>query len=127
MKTNLNKDVIVISPSQKATVEKCDQSLYQRLDRNYNQFVDHKLVSCHEFEQDWTNWEIHPNGDEVIVLLGGKATFILDLPDGHECTDLEEEGSVIIIPQNIWHTVKTKVKTKLLFITPGEGTRHKSV
>lgn len=127
MAANIKNDFIVINSDKKATIEPYDQTLYQRLDKNYNNFVGHELVSCHEFEQDWTSWEMHPKGDEVIILLSGKATFVLDLPESNKCIELKEEGSVIIIPKNVWHTVKTKIKTKLLFITPGENTQHKSV
>ena len=37
-----------------------------------------RLLSASSMGADWTNWEIHPAGDEI----EGKATFVLDLSGG---------------------------------------------
>ena len=31
------------------------------------------LVTSHACDADWTNWEMHPNGDEIVALLSGAA------------------------------------------------------
>src|SRR5581483_792220 len=41
-----------------------------------------RLLSTVSMEVDWTNWEMHPAGDEILVMLEGKAMFVLDSPDG---------------------------------------------
>lgn len=38
---------------------------------------------------------------------------------------LTEPGSYVVIPRNTWHTAKTSVPTKMIFVTPGKGTDHK--
>lgn len=40
------------------------------------------LVTTFSFDQNWSSWEIHPNGDEVVFLLGGAVDFILDTAEG---------------------------------------------
>ncbi len=62
---SINQDFVVLSPDKSATIETADASLYQRLNQNYQGFKGHELISCHEFNEDWSSWEIHPNGDEV--------------------------------------------------------------
>lgn len=124
---SLEKNFVVVSPDKKATVESVDAKLYERLNSNYNGFKGHDLISCYEFNQDWSTWEIHPNGDEIVVLLSGKATFVLQLDEGNKSIQLQKEGAYVIVPKNVWHTLKTNVKTKVLFITPGEGTQNKDV
>ena len=34
-----------------------------------------RLFAALEMNSDWTNWEMHPAGDEVLVMLQGSATF----------------------------------------------------
>jgi mannose-6-phosphate isomerase-like protein (cupin superfamily) len=125
-KHSIEKQFVVISPDKKVSIEQADQSLYSRLDDNYNQFAGHELVSCFEFSENWSSWEIHPNGDEVVLLMSGKVEFIIDLPDGLKSVELVDVGDYAIVPKNTWHTAKTSIPTKVLFITPGEGTAHKS-
>src|ERR1700685_731340 len=38
-----------------------------------------RLLSTLSMGADWTNWEMHPAGDEILFMLEGKATFVLDL------------------------------------------------
>lgn len=123
---SIKQDFVVLSPDKSATIEAADATLYQRLDRDYQDFKGHELISCHEFNEDWSSWEIHPNGDEVVILLSGDVTFVLQTEGGRESVQLKEQGSYVVVPKNVWHTALTQVETKLLFITPGEGTDHKS-
>jgi oxalate decarboxylase/phosphoglucose isomerase-like protein (cupin superfamily) len=60
-----------------------------------------------------------------VLLLSGKITLILQLHSGQKSVTLQEIGSYIIVPKGIWHTAKTTIKSKLLFITAGEGTLNK--
>jgi uncharacterized cupin superfamily protein len=66
--------------------------------------------------------ELDPAGDEIVCLLSGRATVILE--DGKRL-ELSEPGSFVIVPKGAWHTAKTAVPTKMVFVTPGEGTENK--
>jgi len=126
-KNNRFWEIIVYSPDKTATIETCDATLYDRLDQNYGGFKGHDLVSCHQFDQDWSSWEIHPAGDEIVILLSGEVTFVLQLDQGHQTMQLDKSGMYLIVPRNTWHTARTRVQTKMLFITAGEGTRNKAL
>jgi quercetin dioxygenase-like cupin family protein len=52
---------------------------------------------------------------------------LLQLPDKEKAVHLLQEGEYVVMPRSVWHTVKTTGKTKMLFITPGEGTKNKDV
>lgn len=119
---SLTKEFVVLNPSQQASVELADAGLYQRLDEQYDDFKGHDLVACHEFTQDWQSWEMHPKGDEVVVLLSGKVTLVLQLEGGNQSLTLDRQGDYVIVPQGVWHTAKINEAAKLMFITPGEGT-----
>ncbi|TCS43356.1 hypothetical protein BCF53_102383 [Reinekea marinisedimentorum] len=123
---NIEEEFVVLSPEKQASVQVSDALLYQRLSKEYGNFSGHELIAAYEFEKDWNTWEMHPHGDEVVLLLSGCITLILKLPQGLESFTLNRSGSYLIVPKGVWHTAATNTKSKLLFITPGEGTENKS-
>ncbi|MEN0038157.1 MAG: cupin [Cellvibrio sp.] len=123
----IEQDFVVLRPDKTASIEPADSTLYERLDKTYGDFSGHELISCYEFDSDWTSWEIHPHGDEVVVLMSGEVSFILQMEEGETSIKLSEQGQYVIVPKGIWHTAKTAVKSKLLFITPGQATQHKMI
>lgn len=121
---SLDRDFVVMSPDKTAHVESADDGLYQRLDAVYGNFEGHELLALHHFDSDWTTWEIHPHGDEVVILLSGNITFVLRLPDGESSVGLSEPGNYVIVPHNVWHTARTDTSCSVLFLTPGQGTQN---
>jgi mannose-6-phosphate isomerase-like protein (cupin superfamily) len=83
-----------------------------------------RLLSALLMHADWTNWEMHPAGDEILFMLEGKATFLLEFPDGLREVPLTA-GRVLVIPKGVWHTAKVSEPTRLLAITVGQGTQHR--
>ncbi len=122
----LDKEFVVLNAAKDASVELADEGLYERIEQNYAGFAGCELIACHHFEQDWPSWEKHPEGDEVVVLLAGAVTFIVELPERQQEVSLTELGSYVIVPKNCWHTAKINKPTTMLFITPGEGTQVRS-
>lgn len=123
---NLSQRFVVISPDKTATTELVNASMYQRLDKEYQNFKGHELVAIHNFSEDWNSWEMHPNGDELVVLLSGAITFTFELEHGEASANLEQAGSCLIVPKGIWHTALVKESAHVLFITPGEKTQHRN-
>lgn len=62
-----------------------------------------------------------------MILLSGEVTFVLQVGDGEELIHLDSEGDYVIVPKNVWHTARTTITTKMLFITPGQDTGNKAV
>jgi mannose-6-phosphate isomerase-like protein (cupin superfamily) len=84
------------------------------------------LVTSSEHDGDWQGWEMHPNGDEIVCLLAGSATLILEAPDGSRCElQLTEPGSFAFVPRGSWHTAKIAATARFFLITAGEGTMHR--
>lgn len=86
-----------------------------------------RLVMEMPFERDWPTWEMHPKGEEVVVLLAGACSFLLELPGGVERLELDRVGAFAFVPRGIWHTALVPRGCRLLFITPGEGTENRPV
>ena len=83
-----------------------------------------RLLAALSMEKTWPNWEMHPAGDEILFMLDGKATFILDLADEHKEVALSA-GRVLVIPKGVWHTARLSEPARLLAITAGLGTQHR--
>ena len=122
---NLLTMFAVLTPGLVAKPVPVSPTLYGDLDRDFAGFKGHILVSAHEFSADWASWECHPAGDEIVLLLAGRATLVLETPDGEQQVTLEEPGSYVIVPRGTWHTARVNSRTRLLFITPGEGTANR--
>ncbi|WP_125931858.1 cupin domain-containing protein [Thiosocius teredinicola] len=103
-----------------------DEHFYQRLiGGELGSFHDEYLVSIHAFDADWPSWEMHPNGDEIVCLLSGRVTFLMQQDDGTRSTTLCKPGDFAIVPAATWHTAKVATASQVLFITPGEDTQHR--
>ena len=123
---NILETFAVMDSHKKLHTEATDSTLYQRLDENYNQFKNCELISCYSFDKDWDSWEIHPEGDELVVLLSGKVTFLIESAHQTLTSDLIKAGDYAIVPKGSWHTADVHEPSQVLFITPGEGTQHRS-
>jgi oxalate decarboxylase/phosphoglucose isomerase-like protein (cupin superfamily) len=124
---NIFDTFVVLGPDQSAVPVDVTPTVYQELDRRFDAFKRHLLVSSYRFEGDWPTWEIHPHGDEIVVLLSGAAEFVLDEAGGHRRVRLATAGQYVIVPKATWHTAKIAQPATLLFVTPGEGTQNRSL
>jgi mannose-6-phosphate isomerase-like protein (cupin superfamily) len=88
-------------------------------------FGDGWLVTEFESSADWSNWEMHPEGDEFVYLLSGAAVMLLELPDGVQEVSLRGRAAVVV-PRGTWHTARISEPTRMLFVTMGRGTRHRA-
>lgn len=104
-----------------------DDTFWQRISTGQlGNFHNEYLVTTHTYDTDWPMWEMHPNGDEIVCLLSGAVTFILEVDNEKKRIELSEPGSYAIVPKGTWHTSNTKVPCRMLFITAGEGTQHRA-
>ncbi len=108
-----------------ADVVPVTDSLYAELDEKYGGFAGHALIACHSFDSDWPTWEVHPNGDEFVMLLSGEAEMVLAAAGGDETVRLSQPGQYVIVPRGVWHTAHVNRPTQMLFVTPGEGTENR--
>jgi len=118
----LASNFVVLNDKFKADVVAVTPDLYERIDEEYKEFAGHLLISNYEFDSDWPTWEVHPSGDEFVILISGDADLILANDDGDETIRMTEPGTFVIVPQNTWHTARIRSHAVMMFVTPGEGT-----
>jgi quercetin dioxygenase-like cupin family protein len=93
-------------------------------DRHGADGAEGRLVSLYTFTEDWTSWERHPAGDEVVVCLAGEITLFQELPEGTVPVTLRA-GEYVVNPPGIWHTADVSGEATALFITAGMGTENR--
>lgn len=84
-----------------------------------------RLVTRHSFSESWTSWEMHPEGDEVVLCLDGAMTLHQEFPDGRREQVTLTSGDYAINPPGVWHTADIAGAATALFITAGWGTQHR--
>ena len=83
-----------------------------------------RLIMAAPMTEDMGHWEMHPAGDEVLVLLSGRVTVILEQDGNDREIDLDA-GEVCVVPRGCWHRVKVRQAGEMVFMTAGKGTLHK--
>jgi quercetin dioxygenase-like cupin family protein len=84
-----------------------------------------RLVSQYTFTEDWPGWEMHPLGEEVVICIDGAMALTQEFPDGTRATLHLEAGDYAINPRGVWHIADIAKRATAIFITAGEGTRHR--
>lgn len=69
-----------------------------------------------------SQWERHPNGDEIVQILKGSVTLSLITAEGQETLDLKA-GMVAIVPQGAWHQFNAPDGVTIMTTTP-QPTEH---
>jgi len=72
-------------------------------------------------------WEMHPAGEEILIIMEGTPVIIFEHPDGREESKLCRSGEAVIVPRGVWHRIERTEGSKILYITYGTGTTGKPV
>ncbi len=120
---NISDVRAIFSPDQKVTLKTVTDSFFPELDHEFPDFGNHMLVSQFSFDEPWPTWEVHPKGDELVLLLSGDTDLVISNPDGKETVlRVSRQGDYVVVPKGAWHTARPHKPTSMLFMTPGEGT-----
>jgi len=126
MKPQLASTYVHLADDMNATLQPVTPEFWPSLMTNQRPDLEPgRLVMLFDFDCDWPTWEMHPAGDEVVVLISGAATFIIRTPDGDTSQTLDQPGEFVIVPRGLWHTAKVSTATSMLFMTPGRGTENR--
>jgi hypothetical protein len=82
------------------------------------------LMTSFRMADSPATWEMHPAGDEMILLLAGAIDVALQDGDGERVVALQGRGACIV-PRGAWHRALVREPSDVLFITPGAGTQQR--
>lgn len=93
--------------------------------RHASDGAEGRLVTMHSFDRSWDMWEMHPVGSEVVLCVAGRIVLHQEHADGTTSTAALTAGQYAVNPPGTWHTADVDAEATALFITAGEGTRHR--
>ena len=64
-----------------------------------------------------TEWERHPFGDEIVLVLDGATTIIL-LADGEEVAHRRSAREFVVVPRGVRHRFETSSSVEVMSVTP---------
>ena len=117
---------VIMTPHGSAVAKAFSDTFFTELDTEFDNFKAHTLVMTFAFDEAWPTWEIHPEGDELVYLIEGDTDFLLRTTAGEKTIRVSEPGSYVIVPKATWHTARPHAPTRMLFVTPGEGTLNEA-
>jgi mannose-6-phosphate isomerase-like protein (cupin superfamily) len=68
--------------------------------------------------------ERHPDGDELIYLLSGEVTVVIEAPGGDERHALGP-GDALIVARGLWHRLEVARPVRLVHLTPSPSGEHR--
>jgi len=86
-----------------------------------------RLVTASRFDADWPNWEMHPAGEELVMLVSGALDLVLEDPRGARTTLPLRGRGAVLIPRGTWHWARVREPSEMWFVTYGAGTQHRAV
>ena len=84
------------------------------------------LVAAFSMSESAPMWEMHPAGEELLLLLSGAMDVVMQDDSGERVVELRA-GGACIVPRGTWHTQIVHEPCELLGITFGRGTEHRPV
>ena len=94
-------------------------------ERHGSDGAEGRLVSQYTFKEGWPSWEMHPKGSEVVICTHGAMVLHQEFPDGRRESVSLAAGEHAINPPGVWHIADVENEATAVFITAGEGTRHR--
>jgi len=119
----LTRTYVHLSDGPEATPIEVTDDFWATIDRR-PELAQGRLVTAHHFHEDWPHWERHPEGDEIVFLLEGAMSLVLDEPEGERVVELRGP-SACLVPRGVWHRGIVREPTDAVFITRGKGTEHR--
>lgn len=68
--------------------------------------------------------EMHPDGDELLYLVSGRLTVIIEDEEPPRRVELTP-GRALLVPRGVWHRVELAEPSRLVHVTPGPGGEHR--
>lgn len=90
------------------------------------ELAEGRLVWAAAQVRDSANWEMHPQGDEIVFLLSGAIDLAVLAGDAERTITLRPNNACIV-PKGIWHRFIVQKPANVLSITPSQGTQQRPV
>jgi mannose-6-phosphate isomerase-like protein (cupin superfamily) len=108
---DLEKCVIELDRNNLATVHDCEPGPPKR-------YEGYTIGAPQMTQAPPHDGEVHPDGDEILFLVAGEVTVILE--DEEPVREVPmSPGDSLIVPRGVWHKVRLEQPSRLFHVTPG--------
>ncbi|MFI5321752.1 MAG: cupin domain-containing protein [Myxococcota bacterium] len=83
-----------------------------------------RLAMIESSSTNWSAWECHEAGDELVFVLEGEGDFLQEIDGGTRSAPFGP-GSTFINPAGVWHTANVRKPMRAIYLTPCPGTKHR--
>lgn len=125
MDLDLSNTYVLLRATGGATPMEGGPAFWERPEQELDALGGDWLVSEFSCNTSCPQWEMHPEGDELVCLLSGEVDLVLELPGAEQVVRLSDRGGVIV-PRGVWHTARVIRPSRMLFVTRGRGTQHRA-
>ena len=119
---NLAEVYLQLLDGGRARAVDVDAHFWERIDRR-TRLHDGRLMGTFNLSSSPDHEEMHPEGDEILILLSGAVDVVLC---EKRVIQLRKRGACIV-PKGVWHGQIVHAESELMFITPGRGTQHRQI
>jgi mannose-6-phosphate isomerase-like protein (cupin superfamily) len=115
---DLGRDTLVhLADDLSTTPLSVDASFWEHIGAAKPELASGRILCVSDYADTWTWWEVHPDGDELVLLLSGGVDVVLESgSDSHSVALLP--GQATIVPAGTWHRVVVRTACRMLFVTP---------
>ena len=125
MAFDLRTTYVQLADGPRATTIPVDEGFWSTIDEK-PELHGGRLVMAFEMSSDWDHWEMHPNGDELLILTKGAMVLVYE-ENGRENRLKIEAPQSFIVPAGVWHRALVSEPSLLITVTRGSGTEHKPI
>lgn len=83
-----------------------------------------RLVMAGDVTDDWDIWEMHPAGDELILVTAGRVRVHTER-EGRVATTAVGAPHLVVMSAGTWHTLDVIEPARVVTVTSGAGTEHR--
>lgn len=123
---DLHRTYVHLQPNGGATPLEVDEQFWATI-ATRTDLHDGYLVTRGRMTEDWPHWEMHPEGEELVVLLSGAVDLVLDDGTREWTVELRPGAGTWINRRGVWHRGIVHEPSEMLFVTAGRGTLHRPV
>jgi len=118
---------LVLEDGGRAEAHALDDTFWPRL-MSGEIDADHGwLVTLLPMTGDPDHWEVHPEGEELLLRQSGAFDVVMETGGGERRVRLDATTPAFVMPRGVWHRFETVEPGAILFATYGRGTEHRPV
>lgn len=123
---NLTSTYVDVGPGKRGAAVPGGPAFWQALMTGQANLQGDWLMTASTSDGDWPHWEMHPHGEEVVLLVSGSMDFELEVDGERTTVQLRNPCDYVLVPRGAWHIARNAQAAQLVVLTAGEGTQHRA-